>query len=180
MIEIKWLGRGGQGAFTAARLLGEAVSMHEDKYAMAFPSFGPERRGAPVQAFTKIDNIKITDRSEIKSCDYLIVLDETLVQKSLFEELKPNGVVLVNSRNSQKYEDNKNKVIAIDATLIAMEILNKPVSNTAMMGALLAVSNIIPIESLIDTIRQELNSSIAEKNVEIVKKAYALSGGKLS
>ena len=78
MTEIRWHGRGGLGAFTAARLLGCAVSLFEGKYALAFPSFGPERRGAPVFAFTRIDDKAITDRSEVVSCDCAVVLDDTL------------------------------------------------------------------------------------------------------
>ena len=74
MTEIRWHGRGGLGAFTAARLLGCAVSLYEGKYALAFPSFGPERRGAPVFAFTRIDNKPITDRSEVVKYGRSVVL----------------------------------------------------------------------------------------------------------
>jgi len=73
MIDIRWHGRGGQGSFTASKLLGVAVTIYGDKHALAFPSFGPERRGAPVLAFTKIDNKKIHDRSEVKLCDYIVI-----------------------------------------------------------------------------------------------------------
>ena len=79
MKEIRWHGRGGQGGFTVSRLLGIAAGMFENKHALAFPSFGPERRGAPVLAFTKIDDSKIHDRSEVNQCDYVVVMDETLV-----------------------------------------------------------------------------------------------------
>ena len=79
MIEILWHGRGGQGAFTAARLLGAACSMAEGRHALAFPSFGPERRGAPMRAFTKLDDRAIGDRSAIVRADYVVYLDETLL-----------------------------------------------------------------------------------------------------
>ncbi|MGB4093069.1 MAG: 2-oxoacid:acceptor oxidoreductase family protein, partial [Ruminococcus flavefaciens] len=76
MKEIIWLGRGGQGAFTAAKLLGAAyTSDSDDKYALAFPSFGPERRGAPVRAFTKLDGKPVTDRSQTEKADYIVILD---------------------------------------------------------------------------------------------------------
>ena len=75
MIEVRWHGRGGQGSFTAARLLGLAASVYDERFAQAFPSFGPERRGAPVLGFTRIDDFKITDRSELDVCDYVIVLE---------------------------------------------------------------------------------------------------------
>ena len=97
MTEIRWHGRGGLGAFTAARLLGCAVSLYEGKYALAFPSFGPERRGAPVFAFTRIDNKPITDRSEVVECDIAIVLDDTLFGDPVRNGLKPGATVIVNT-----------------------------------------------------------------------------------
>lgn len=89
MKEIRWHGRGGNGGFTAARLLGYAASLHCGKYAQAFPSFGPERRGAPVLGFTRIDDAPITDHSQVYSCDCVIVLDETLLEVvNILEGLK--------------------------------------------------------------------------------------------
>ena len=97
MTEIRWHGRGGLGAFTAARLLGCAVSLFEGKYALAFPSFGPERRGAPVFAFTRIDDKAITDRSEVVSCDCAVVLDDTLFGDPVKKGLKPGATVIINT-----------------------------------------------------------------------------------
>lgn len=97
MIEVLWHGRGGQGAFTAARLLGAASSMDDGAFALAFPSFGPERRGAPMRAFTKIAAAPIGDRSAITRADYVIYLDDTLLAPGWESELKPGGLVLVNS-----------------------------------------------------------------------------------
>ena len=74
MLEIRWHGRGGQGAFTAARLLG-AAALFDGQFALAFPSFGPERRGAPIQAFTRLDGRRIGDRSALRACDFAVVLD---------------------------------------------------------------------------------------------------------
>lgn len=89
MTEIIWLGRGGQGAFTAAKLLGAAYAdKGSENHALAFPSFGPERRGAPVRAFTKLDNKPILDRSETEKADYIIILDDTLYIDSLKNCLK--------------------------------------------------------------------------------------------
>ena len=90
MKEIIWHGRGGQGAFTASRLLGEAYSLNENAYVIAFPSFGPERRGAPIRAFTKLDDKPIGNRSEISKADYSIYLDDTLFSEQAFDELKPD------------------------------------------------------------------------------------------
>ena len=97
MIEVLWHGRGGQGAFTAARLLGAAASMAEGTSALAFPSFGPERRGAPMRAFTKVSARPIGDRSAITRADYVIYLDDTLLAPGWESELKPGGIALVNS-----------------------------------------------------------------------------------
>ena len=91
MTEILWHGRGGQGAFTAARLLGDAYSLKDNAYALAFPSFGPERRGAPIRAFTKLDQKPIGNRSEITKSNYSIFLDDTLFNAKSFRELKHNG-----------------------------------------------------------------------------------------
>ena len=87
-------GRGGQGAFTAARLLGAAASLAEGAHALAFPSFGPERRGAPMRAFTKLSDRPIGDRSAIVRADYVVYLDDTLLGEGWDRELKANGVVL--------------------------------------------------------------------------------------
>lgn len=99
MKEIIWLGRGGQGAFTAAKLLGAAYTIDSrEKYALAFPSFGPERRGAPVRAFTKLDTKPVVDRSQTEKADYIVILDDTLYSPQLQELLKDNGQIIVNSK----------------------------------------------------------------------------------
>ncbi len=101
MIEILWLGRGGQGAFTAAKLLGAAyASTDQERYSLAFPSFGPERRGAPVRAFTKLDDAPILDRSETSSADYIVILDDTLYTPALLSQLKANGKILINTKHA--------------------------------------------------------------------------------
>ena len=88
MIEITFLGRGGQGAFTSSRILAIAASLYEGKYALSFPSFGPERRGAPVFAYTKLNDKPIRDRSQSLKSDYIVVLDESLYNEELKEKLK--------------------------------------------------------------------------------------------
>ncbi len=176
MIKVRWLGRGGQGGFTASRLLGKAASIFEGKYAMAFPSFGPERRGAPVLAFTRIDDRKITDRSEFSEYDYLVVMDETLLNESAVGGLVSDGSVILNS-SSDRYANrdfNGRKVITIDATTLALEILGFPITNTAMFGALVAASGVVTLASALKSIDAEMRPSIAEKNKKIVQKAYRM------
>lgn len=173
MKEIRWHGRGGQGGFTASRLLGIAAGMFQDKHALAFPSFGPERRGAPVLAFTKIDDEKIHDRSEVITCDYVVVMDETLINPSILNGVKDDATFVINSKNPQKHEILKNhKVVAVDATGIALEVLGRPITNTAMYGALVAVSGLVSLESALNSIRHEMKPSLVDRNIEIVNRAF--------
>ncbi|KYH34601.1 pyruvate synthase subunit PorC [Clostridium tepidiprofundi DSM 19306] len=180
MVEIRWHGRGGQGGFTAARILGTAAAVYNGKYAQAFPSFGPERRGAPVLGFTRIDDKKITDRSEVYNCDYAIVLDETLMGQAVTNGLKKDSVILINTQNAEKYKQmTNNRIIAIDATSLALEILGRPITNTAMMGALIAVSGVVDIEAAKKAIESNMRPSIAEKNKILIEKAYEITKGVL-
>ncbi|AOY75922.1 2-oxoacid:acceptor oxidoreductase family protein [Clostridium formicaceticum] len=173
MVEVRWHGRGGQGSFTVSRILGAAATLYGNKYALAFPSFGPERRGAPVLAFTKIDEEKIIDRTEVKSCDYAVVLDETLVNKQILATIKPNGKVIINTNHPERYADWQGvEVVTIDATSLALEILGKPITNTAMLGALLGATEIISLEAAIKGVETGLPVKIVNKNVVLLKKAY--------
>ncbi len=173
MKEIRWHGRGGQGSFTVARLLGKAAALFENKHALAFPSFGPERRGAPVLGFTKIDTKKITDRSEVQQCDYVVVLDESLVGPGMVKGLKDGASIILNSAHPQKHDLlNGHKVVALDATSLALEILKRPITNTAMLGALIAHSEIVSLDAAIEAVKNELKPSIVDKNIEVIKQAY--------
>lgn len=173
MIEIRWHGRGGQGGFTASRLLGIAAGMFEGKHALAFPSFGPERRGAPVLAFTKIDNHKINDRSEVEACDYVVIMDETLVNEDISKGIKNGATILINSSSEQKFEALKDfNVLTIDATSIALKILGKPITNTAMYGALVAASDLVSLDAATNSIKTEMKPTLIDKNIQIVEEAY--------
>ncbi len=168
MTEILWHGRGGQGAFTAARLLGEAFSLSENGYALAFPSFGPERRGAPIRAFTKLDDKAIGNRSEVKKADYVIFLDDTLFGESAFDELKPDGRILLNTKKSF---DGK-RIITIDGDSIAQRILGLPITNTIMLGTLAAVSGAVSLDDISAAITRSMPERLHEKNIAAVKAAY--------
>jgi len=173
MIEVRWHGRGGQGCWTAARLLGLAAAQFEGKHAMSFPSFGPERRGAPVLGFTRISDEKIRDRSEVRTCDYIVVLDETLIGEDTAAGLKENGTVVINTTSPEKYKPYfpSGKLVSINATAIALDMLARPITNTAMLGALVAVSGIVKIDSVNSAIRQDMKTQIQEKNIQVVKTA---------
>ena len=168
MTEILWHGRGGQGAFTAARLLGDAYSLKDNAYALAFPSFGPERRGAPIRAFTKLDKKPIGNRSEITRSNYSIFLDDTLFNEKSFHELKQNGIILLNTKKT--FEDPR--VITLDGDGIAARILGLPITNTILLGAFAAVSREITLEDINKAIRQTMPHRLHEKNIASVKAAF--------
>ena len=168
MTEILWHGRGGQGAFTAARLLGDTYSLKDNAYALAFPSFGPERRGAPIRAFTKLDKKPIGNRSEITRSNYSIFLDDTLFNEKSFRELKQNGIILLNTKKT--FEDPR--VITLDGDGIAARILGLPITNTILLGAFAAVSREITLEDINKAIRQTMPHRLHEKNIAAVKAAF--------
>lgn len=173
MVEVRWHGRGGQGSFTIARLLGMAASVYGGEYAQAFPSFGPERRGAPVLGFTRIDDKKILDRSEVDSCDYVVVLDETLWGPSVLSGLRDETVIIINTDSPDQYKKQvSNKVIALDATTLAIEHLGRPITNTAMLGALVALGDFVSLDHCVEAIAASMKSSIADKNIKLIKESY--------
>lgn len=182
MQEIRWHGRGGQGGFTAARLLGMAASLYRNYYVQAFPSFGPERRGAPVLGFTRIDSKPIHDHSKVYSCDYVVVLDESLLEVvDVREGLKDNGVLLINSSQDQACFSRGpgQRVYTIDASGIAQEVLKQPVTNTTMFGALVAVSELVSLEAALKAVEMTLPEELWEKNKQVVEAAYRRLRGKM-
>ena len=166
MIEILWRGRGGQGAFTAARLLGAACSMQQGRHALAFPSFGPERRGAPMRAFTKMDSAPVGDRSACKKADFVVYLDETLLAPGWESELKEGGRVLVNSR--RRFADPR--LVAIDADGISRELLGRAIPNTVFLGALAALCDQVQADDVCEAIRQYMPAKLHEKNLAVVQR----------
>lgn len=167
VIEVLWHGRGGQGAFTAARLLGAASSMASGRYALAFPSFGPERRGAPMRAFTKMDGFPIGDRSAIERADYVVYLDETLLSSGWAGELKAGASharVLVNS--SRMFDDER--IIAIDADAISTGILGRPIPNTVFLSVLSVLVESLSADDVKEAIRQYMPAKLHAVNERIV------------
>ncbi len=176
LVEIRWHGRGGQGAVTSAELLARAA-ISEDKYAQAFPSFGPERRGAPVMAFVRIGKDEpIRVRAEITQPDAVVVLDPGLLGiANVASGLKSGGVVVVNTKKTaeqirQEFGINA-KVATVDATRIARELLGVPITNTTMVGALLRATGVVEVESLIEPLKDRFGR-LAERNINAMKRAY--------
>lgn len=167
MIEVLWHGRGGQGAFTAARLLGAAASLEEGRFALAFPSFGPERRGAPMRAFTKMSDGPIGDRSAIARADFVVYLDETLLTEGWEQELKPGGLVLVNSaKPAAAFGDAR--IVALDADGISTQFLGRPIPNTVFLGALCALCESVDEGSMAQAVRAGMPPKLHEGNLAIV------------
>ena len=176
LIEIRWHGRGGQGAVTSAELVAQAA-ISEDKYAQAFPSFSPERRGAPVLAFNRISSTEpIRTRAEVDQPDVVMVLDLTLMSIiDIASGLKEGGIIIVNSKRSAgeiKAEfDIKSRVATVDATRIAREQLGVPIVNTTMIGALIKITGVIKTASMSEPLEKRFGK-LAERNVKAMEKAY--------
>lgn len=170
MIEVLWHGRGGQGAFTAARLLGAAASFAEGRYALAFPSFGPERRGAPMRAFTKLSDKPIGDRSALSKADFVVYLDDTLLTEGWENELKPNACVLVNS--TRCFDDAR--IIALDADGISSKFFGRAIPNTAVLAALSVLCDQVGVEDVEEAVRQYMPAKLHERNIAVVEEVRAL------
>jgi pyruvate ferredoxin oxidoreductase gamma subunit len=175
MIEIRFHGRGGQGSVTCAELLALAA-IGEGKYAQAFPSFGPERRGAPVVAFCRISDQPIRIRANVYEPDIVLVLDPTLLKiVNVAAGMKPDGILVTTSKDSpEKVKELlkiKNRVAVVDAIKIAMEVLGVPITNTTMLGSLVKASKLVKKESFILPLKERFGR-IAEKNISAFERAY--------
>jgi len=175
-IEIRWHGRGGQGAVTSAELTALAA-MREGKYAQAFPSFGPERRGAPVLAFNRIsEDTPIRIRSGVVKPDIVIVLDPGLVTLiNVVDGLKPGGALIVNSPRS--IEDLKQefsgdwKLAVVNASSIARELLGVNIVNTTMLGALIKTTGVIKMDSLNEPLAEKFGAR-SRANLDACNRAF--------
>ncbi|MGD9125104.1 MAG: 2-oxoacid:acceptor oxidoreductase family protein [Desulfarculaceae bacterium] len=175
MIEVRFHGRGGQGAVTSCELVAQAA-IAEGKYAQAFPSFGPERRGAPLQAFLRISDQPIRLREKIYKPDVVVVLDPALVATGNVKDgLKDGGVLVVNSSkpiDAVKGECGfKGRTAVVDATKIAEEEMGVPITNTTMLGALLKAQEVVAKESLKEPLQHRFGR-IAEKNLKSLERAF--------
>jgi pyruvate ferredoxin oxidoreductase gamma subunit len=179
LVEIRWHGRGGQGAVTSAELLAQAA-INEGKYAQAFPAFGAERRGAPVVAFLRIDPASpIRVRSEVTEPDVVVVLDPSLLRVvKVTAGLKDGGVLVVNTHKSPDEVAVEFRVrcclATVDATKIAREKLGVPIVNTAMIGAFLKASPVMKKEFLVEPLRERFGR-LADRNIAAMEQAYEMT-----
>jgi pyruvate ferredoxin oxidoreductase gamma subunit len=175
MIEVRWHGRGGQGAVTSVELLAIAA-IGTGKYAQGFPSFGPERRGAPVAAFSRIDDKQIKVRSGIYKPDVVIVLDASLIgMENVTDGLKPDGILIVNTPKTpeevKKALNFSGTVATVDGTGIARKEMGVPIANTTMIGALIKMTKVMELSDMNDAIVHRFGR-IAQKNLASMKRAY--------
>ena len=178
LIEVRFHGRGGQGAVTAADLLAVA-GFKDGYYTLSFPMFGAEKRGTPVVSFLRLSDEPIAIRDEVKNPDYVAVMDPSLIEVvNVVAGIKKDGVIVINSpKKSDELKEKLGiediKVYTINATKLAMEVLGRPITNTAIVGALVGATDMVSMRSLEEAIREFFKSEeIAEKNVELVRRAY--------
>jgi len=177
LVEVRWHGRGGQGIVTVSRLLAHAALL-DGKYVQAFPEFGPERRGAPVNGYTRISDEPIVIHSHIYTPNIVVIVDPTLLGKiDVTRGLVEGGTVVAHSE--KKPEDlrkelgvEKASVYTVNAARIALDILGRPIYNTAMLGALIRAVPLVSMDSLIKVIKKRFPGAIGEKNVAVIKRAY--------
>jgi 2-oxoisovalerate ferredoxin oxidoreductase gamma subunit len=173
MIEIKFKGRGGQGNVVASEILGRAFFL-EGKYPQCYSIFGSERRGAPVVGFLRVDDKPILLKCQIKHPDHLIIFDLSLAdEKEIFQELKPNGLILINSNKEIDLFNHlrRFKIGLIDAGMIARNVGLGGTFNMAMLGAYVRLTHLLKMEVLIEAVRTMVPAK-KDLNIEAAKEAY--------
>ena len=168
LIEIRWHGRGGQGAKTASLLLADAA-FNTGKYIQGFPEYGPERMGAPITAYNRISTNPITIHSNIYEPDYVVVVDDSLLETiNVRAGLKDDGAIVINSTKDGSYirsklKDYKGDIYKIDARKISMETLGKYFPNTPMLAAIVKVSKIMTDEEFLNDMQGSFKHKFAKK-----------------
>jgi 2-oxoacid:acceptor oxidoreductase gamma subunit (pyruvate/2-ketoisovalerate family)/2-oxoacid:acceptor oxidoreductase delta subunit (pyruvate/2-ketoisovalerate family) len=174
VIEIRLHGRGGQGAVTASRIIATAA-YEEGKYSQAIPMYGTERRGAPLTAFVRIDDVRVRERELVHNPEISIVLDPLIAkQQAVVDSLKPGGLVLLNTAYppEEVMIGGDFKVATVDATTIALETLGRPITNTAILGAFAKITGLLKVESLEKAIKKFFPGRLGDMNIAAVKRSY--------
>ena len=168
LVEIRWHGRGGQGAKTASLLLADAA-FNTGKYIQGFPEYGPERMGAPITAYNRISNNPIVIHSNIYEPDYVVVVDDTLLESvDVTAGLKETGAIVINTTKSKEYlksvlKGYKGDIYTIDARKISEETLGRYFPNTPMLAAIIKVSKIMSDEALLKDMEGSFKHKFAKK-----------------
>ena len=168
LIEIRWHGRGGQGAKTASLLLADAA-FNTGKYIQGFPEYGPERMGAPITAYNRISSAPITIHSNIYEPDYVVVVDDTLLEVvDVTAGLKESGAIVINTTKSADYlksvlKGYNGNIYTIDARKVSEEALGRYFPNTPMLAAIVKVSGIMTDEALLEDMKGSFKHKFAKK-----------------
>ena len=168
LIEIRWHGRGGQGAKTASLLLADAA-FNTGKYIQGFPEYGPERTGAPITAYNRISDKPITIHSNIYEPDYVVVVDDTLLESvPVTAGLKKEGAIVINTTKSPEYLKEKlngydGNIYTIDARKVSEETLGKYFPNTPMLAAIVKVTGIMSDEAFLEDMKGSFKHKFAKK-----------------
>ena len=176
IFEVRFHGRGGQGAWTASLLLAQA-GLKEGQNIQSFPAFGPERAGAPITAFTRISNEQILLHSSIYEPDVVVVLDPTLLGPSVANGIQKDTKLIV---NTDKTADDVLDILGlegietwtVDATTLAIDVLGRPITNTAMLGSVVKATGVVKLDSMVEVVKARFDGKISELNAELVRKAY--------
>jgi pyruvate ferredoxin oxidoreductase gamma subunit len=177
MIEIRFHGRGGQGAWTASLLLARSALL-EGKHVQSFPEFGPERMGAPMRAFTRISDEPIDVHSGIYEPEIVVVLDPTLVRAvNVLDGLSEEGVLVVNERGTPNQLRTENNIVGRDiwtvpATDLSVELIGRNIPNTAMLGATVKATGIVKLDNLIEAVKKRFSGKVGEVNASLIQRAY--------
>jgi pyruvate ferredoxin oxidoreductase gamma subunit len=181
LTEIRWHGRGGQGAVTAAKMVAE-LALGEGKYFQAFPEYGPERSGAPIVAFTRVSDAPIQVYSGIEHPQIVVVLDSSLLKiVDVTNGAPDDAIVLVNSERSpaQLRKDSGlkgNRLFTIAATRIAVETIRRPIPNTPMVGALTRITGLFDIDDVVTFLREDFGKKfppkVVEGNIAAITRSY--------
>ncbi len=173
--EIRFHGRGGQGAVLAAWMLAAAFVV-EGKHVASFPMYGFERRGAPVVAFTRLDDRQIREKTQIYNPDCLVVIDPSLMTlPTLFSGLKPGGILVLNSPQPLESQPNENLKLAgvVNATQIAVEEIGRDVPNTCLLGAFAATTGWADLKSILSSLGEYFSGDLLQKNIRSAERGFS-------
>ncbi len=183
LIEIRWHGRGGQGAKTAALLLADAA-LSSGKYIQAFPEYGPERMGAPVTSFNRLADEPITIHSGVTEPKVVVVLDTTLIKTvDVTSGLPSDGSLIINTSKSpsdirKELNITGRKIFTVDASKISVETIGKDIPNTPLLGALIKATNLLDFDHMLEDTKKKLEKKfkskpeVIEGNLQAIKRAY--------
>ncbi|MDI6640723.1 MAG: 2-oxoacid:acceptor oxidoreductase family protein [Elusimicrobiota bacterium] len=181
MIEVRFHGRGGQGAKTAADLLAHAA-LQSGKFVQSFPEYGPERAGAPMKSFVRIDNQPITLHCGVTKPNIVVVIDPTLLTiENVTEGISKDAILIVNTQDTPESIRNKinffdGEVSTVDATQIALQEIGQPLPNTPMLAALVKVTQIVSLDQLKEEFKNKFGKKLSQEklsgNLKAIDRAY--------